>query len=145
MQSRDVFEVCLGRYKECRAQLDLGKITAINPAACAKTEPRNDAPRVLEYVIDFELAGKEALGVLPRWAPRLKLFQIYYCQGFPYVEAIKIVGVRPGTFDYWAQEVKKIVGKELRTRGIFPPSAYFREPTKLRQERQHDARVNPIR
>jgi hypothetical protein len=42
-----------------------------------------------------------------------------------YKNAIKLVGVADGTFDYWAQEVKRATGREFPRCGLFPPSRYF--------------------
>jgi len=37
----------------------------------------------------------------------------------------QLVGVAEGTFDYWAGEVKRAVGRELSRCKLFPPSKYF--------------------
>jgi hypothetical protein len=42
-----------------------------------------------------------------------------------YKNAIKLVGVADGTFDYWAQKVKRATGREFSRSGSFPPSRYF--------------------
>jgi len=43
-----------------------------------------------------------------------------------YRQAISLVGVAEGTFDYWMAEVKRAVGREMSRTGLFPPSRYFR-------------------
>jgi hypothetical protein len=53
------------------------------------------------------------------------LFEIYFLHAMEYREAIKLVGVAEGTFDYWLQEVKRAVGRELSRCHLFPPSKYF--------------------
>ena len=73
---------------------------------------------------DFERIGKQALR-RPRWKGRLKLFEIYFLHAMEYRDAIKLVGVAEGTFDYWLQEVKRAVGRELSRCHLFPPSKYF--------------------
>jgi hypothetical protein len=80
--------------------------------------------RACEFVADFERIGKQALR-RPQWKGRLKLFEIYFLHAMEYRDAIKLVGVAEGTFDYWLQEVKRAVGRELSRCNLFPPSKYF--------------------
>ncbi len=42
-----------------------------------------------------------------------------------YRNAIKLVGVAEGAFDYWMQEVKRSAGREFSRCGLFPPWSYF--------------------
>jgi len=44
---------------------------------------------------------------------------------FEYKTAIRLVGVAPGTFDYWYREVKRALGAEFSRTGLFPPAHYF--------------------
>jgi hypothetical protein len=136
MRNQDVFNICHDRYIECRVQLRNGKLNAINPAACANTPPSTAVPRQTEYVLDFDLAGRSALEAKAKWRQRLRLFQVYFCDGVPYQQAMDQLDISPGTFDYWAQEIKKTVGAELRRRGLYPPSVYFREPLKVQREKR---------
>jgi hypothetical protein len=80
--------------------------------------------RACEFVADFERIGKQALKHA-QWKGRLKLFEIYFLHSLEYREAIKLVGVAEGTSDYWLQEVKRAVGRELSRCNLFPPSKYF--------------------
>jgi hypothetical protein len=43
----------------------------------------------------------------PHCQGRRKLFGIYFLHSVEYRNAIKLVGVAEGTFDYWMQEVKR--------------------------------------
>ncbi len=81
--------------------------------------------RADEYVADFERIGERSLR-RPEWRGRLRLFRIYFLAGVEYRRAITLVGVAEGTFDWWTQQVKKTVGRELARAGLYPPSKYFR-------------------
>ncbi len=85
---------------------------------------RPERSRACEYVADFERIGRQALR-RPEWKGRLKLFEIYFLHSMEYREAIKLVGVAEGTFDYWMAEVQRACGKEFSRCGLFPPSRYF--------------------
>lgn len=59
----------------------------------------------------------------PEWKGRLKLFRVYFLWGVEYRRAITLVGVAPGTFDWWVGEVKKTLGREFDRAGLFPPGS----------------------
>jgi hypothetical protein len=80
--------------------------------------------RACEYIADFERIGRRSLG-RPQWKGRLKLFEIYFLHSMEYRNAVKLVGLAEGTFDYWLQEVKRSAGREFSRCGLFPPSWYF--------------------
>lgn len=127
MRAQDVFDICLERYRGLRAFLH-GRISAVKldvPAA-AGYQWRPERAKPGEYVADFELAGERALD-RPSWKGRQRLFVIYFLRGVEYRRAIALVGVPSGTFDWWAQQVKRTVGRELERAGLFPPWRYFRE------------------
>jgi hypothetical protein len=125
MRPRDVFDVCLERYRALRALLE-GTIRATDLATpSGGYHWRPERVRANEYLADFEMAGWRALR-RPMWAGRRRLFQIYFLRGVEYRRAIAVVGVPTGTFDYWTQQVKQSVGRELERAGLFPPSRYFR-------------------
>jgi hypothetical protein len=86
---------------------------------------RPDRVRAEMYVADFEMIAERALR-RPEWKGRLKLFRVYFLWGVEYRRAITLVGVAPGTFDYWSAEVKKICGRQFDRAGLFPPGSYFR-------------------
>jgi hypothetical protein len=75
-------------------------------------------------VADFEIAGLRALA-RPVWAGRRRLFSVYYLRGIEYRRAIAVLGVPSGTFDYWAAQIKRTVGREFERAGLFPPWRYF--------------------
>jgi hypothetical protein len=128
MKAAEIFEVCLERYRGLREWL------AGNPKTMAGRldvpsggyQWRPERARAAEYVADFEIAGRRALR-RPMWKGRRRLFAIYFCAGVEYRRAIALLGVPSGTFDYWAQEVKQTVGRELARAGLFPPGKYFRK------------------
>jgi hypothetical protein len=128
MKAAEIFEICLARYGGLREWLadSTGQVRALSmdtPSSGYQWKPAR--ARASEYVADFERIGRQALR-RPEWKGRLKLFEIYFLQGVEYRRAITLVGVAPGTFDYWSGEVKKAVGRECSRTGLFPPSKYFR-------------------
>ncbi len=131
MKATEIFDICLARYRSLREWL------AGRPEASAGRldvpsggyQWRPERARAAEYVADFEMAARRALR-RPIWKGRRRLFAIYFCRGVEYRRAIVLVGVPSGTFDYWAQQVKQTVGRELARAGLFPPGKYFRERSK---------------
>jgi len=127
MKASEIFEICHARYCGLREWLadSTGQVRALvldTPSGGYQWRPARG--RASEYVADFERIGRQALR-RPEWKGRLKLFEIYYLQGVEYRPAISLVGVAPGTFDYWMGEVKKAVGRECSRTRLFPPSRYF--------------------
>lgn len=112
-------------------------------------------PRLVEYVADFARAGERALGegsrhpgpsrrqvelgpqknvtargalgVKKARASRLILFRMYYLGGAEYHAARRTLGISPITWSDWAEEIRRLVGRELIRSGMFPPSRYFRQ------------------
>jgi hypothetical protein len=127
MRSQEMFDICHERYRGLRGWLGkrIGAIQLNAPASSGGYQWRPDRARAADYVADFESAGRRALA-RPTWKGRYRLFEIYFCRGIEYRRAIALVGVPSGTFDYWTQEVKKSVGRELDRAGVFPPGRYFR-------------------
>lgn len=127
MNAAEVFDACHGRYRSLREWLEesAGQIRAVDPAKPLDgyhwRPPRG---RAAEYVADFERIGRESLR-RPEWKGRRKLFEIYFLHSVEYRQAIGLVGVAEGTFDYWMREVKRAVGRELSRKGLFPPARYF--------------------
>lgn len=137
MRPQDAFDICHERFVEARVLLD-HKITAINPAACAKSSPKAALPKVAEYVSDFQIMGLRALEAKKNWRKREVLFLVYFCHLVPYKDAIRVLKMKPGTFDWWSIEIKKTVGQAFLTKKLFPPYRYFREPTWLREKRDRE-------
>jgi len=127
MKSSDVFDVCHKRYRGLRGWLKeaAGQVRSLDldtPSAGYQWRPERS--RACEYMADFERIGRHALR-RPEWKGRLKLFDVYFIGGIEYRQAIGLVGVAEGTFDYWFQEVKRAVGAEYSRTGLFPPTRYF--------------------
>jgi hypothetical protein len=125
MRSEEVFDICLERFRGLRGWLD-GRIRAVDmtvPGA-AGYQWRPERARAQEFVADFEIAGLRALA-RPVWAGRRRLFSVYYLRGIEYRRAIAVLGVPSGTFDYWAAQIKRAVGREFERAGLFPPWRYF--------------------
>jgi hypothetical protein len=128
MKPADIFAICFDRYRGIKERLagSSGKLCAVDldtPSLGYQWRP--ERVRACDYVADFERIGRSALR-RPEWKGRLKLFEIYFLKGVEYRNAIPLVGVAAGTFDYWAQEVKRAVGGEFSRTGLFPPGRYFR-------------------
>jgi len=128
MKAAEIFEVCHARYCGLRDWLGeaIGQVRAMSidgPSPGYHWKPSR--ARASEYVADFERLGRQTLR-RPEWKGRLKVFEVYYLEGVEYRRAIALVGVAPGTFDYWMSEVKKAVGRECLRAGLFPPGKYFR-------------------
>jgi hypothetical protein len=127
MKSKEIFEVCHGKYKGLRHWLkdSAGAVKSVDldmPLSGYQWHP--DRGRAWEYVADFERIGRRGLR-RPEWKGRLRLFEAYFVGGMEYNEARFAVGVAEGTFDYWYQEVKKALGAEFSRTGLYPPSGYF--------------------
>ena len=127
MKAAEIFEVCHARYRGIREWLDnsTGNVRALTlgmPSAGYQWRP--ERRRASEYAADFERIGRQSLR-RPEWKGRLKLFEVYFLAGVEYRRAITLVGVAPGTFDYWTQEVKRAIGRDCSRTGLFPPSRYF--------------------
>lgn len=125
MKPQYVFDICHQRYRGMRDFLGgrIGAVDLESPSSGYHWRP--ERPRALEYVADFERAGQRALW-RPEWKGRMRLFELYFCKAVEYRRAMVLIGVPEGTFDWWTQEVKKTVGRELGRAGLFPPTAYFR-------------------
>lgn len=127
MRSKEVFEVCHGRYKGLRNWLSnsTGAVKSVDldlPSTGYQWRPNRG--KACEYVADFERIGRQGLR-RPEWKGRLRLFETYFVTGMDYQKARSAVGVAEGTFDYWYQEVKKTLGAEFSRTGLYPPSKYF--------------------
>jgi hypothetical protein len=64
-----------------------------------------------------------------RRASRMAMFRVYYLGGADYQAARRHLGISELTWADWAEEIRKLVGRELTRAGVFPPSKYFREAT----------------
>jgi hypothetical protein len=124
VKAREIFDVCLTRYRSLRKGIGR-KMPAIDlerPSSGYVWRP--EAVRASEYVADFESAGARALRRRD-WKGRRKLFVIYFLRAVEYKRAIVLVGVSENTFLYWINQVKNAVGRECARVGLFPPQRYF--------------------
>lgn len=133
MRPSDCFDICYERYTDCkRLAVKLG---AINPAASAKKETRR-APqitKVMAFALDFEFAGKRALLNRKRSNyQQYRMFNLYFCEGLRAGVVKQILGISEDTFWSWSNAIRHQVGRELRTRGLFPPGQYFKQPAVLK-------------
>jgi hypothetical protein len=148
------FDVCHDVYQAAREAIDT-KIPTLNAEASGKYLWRPDRmPRLAEYVCDFARAGERALGgssceeknkgrqaesrpTLLKAnssrdsfrASRMAMFRVYYLGGAEYQAARRHLGISELTWGDWAEEIRRLVGRELTRAGVFPPSKYFRETT----------------
>jgi hypothetical protein len=127
LKAREIFDACHGRYRSLSEWMEesRGRLRAVSlESPSLGYQWRPERSRACEFVADFERLGRQALR-RPEWKGRLKLFEIYFLHSMEYREAVKLVGVAEGTFDYWMQEVKRACGREFSRCGLFPPSKYF--------------------
>ena len=66
---------------------------------------------------------------MPLRASRMAMFRVYYLGGADYQAARRHLGISEITWEDWAEEIRREVGRELTRAGVFPPSKYFRETT----------------
>jgi hypothetical protein len=71
----------------------------------------------------------EVCATRPFRASRMAMFRVYYLGGADYQAARRHLGISELTWADWAEEIRKLVGRELTRAGVFPPSKYFREAT----------------
>jgi hypothetical protein len=88
---------------------------------------RVERARSAEYVADFALIGERALR--RRSSGRTRLFKLYFLELKSYKEAMRLLGIGEGTFDYWSREIRKQVGRALFHAGLYPPERYFNQPS----------------
>jgi regulator of protease activity HflC (stomatin/prohibitin superfamily) len=60
-------------------------------------------------------------------ASRMAMFRVFYLGGAEYVAARRHLGIGEITWADWAEEIRRVVGRELVRSRVFPPSKYFRE------------------
>jgi hypothetical protein len=60
-------------------------------------------------------------------ASRMAMFRVYYLGGAEYHAARRHLGISELTWADWADEIRRLVGRELTRSGVFPPSRYFQE------------------
>jgi hypothetical protein len=63
----------------------------------------------------------------PFRASRMAMFRVFYLGGAEYQAARRHLGISELTWADWSDEIRRRVGRELTSAGVFPPSRYFRE------------------
>jgi hypothetical protein len=144
MRASGVFDVCHEVYAAAREMVD-SRLPTVQLASVSKFLWRPDLrPRLVEYVADFARAGERALTPFdgrnsasrrfrpgsPNFTPRasrLILFRMYYLGGAEYQAARRLLGLSEQSWVAWTDEIRDLVGRELRRVGMFPPRRYFRE------------------
>ena len=119
------FDVCQDAYRRCVEQC--GHIHALDPTAFKEHRWRPDRkPRPEDYIADFWLAGHEALD-REKLQSRVVLFDLYFTGTCPYEVARLWFGLSELGWVRWTEDIRRIVGKELIVRKIFPPKRYFED------------------
>jgi hypothetical protein len=57
----------------------------------------------------------------------MAMFRVYYLGGADYQAARRHLGISELIWADWAEEIRRLAGRELTRAGLFPPSKYFRE------------------
>lgn len=127
MRDHEVFDVCHEVYRACQAILE-NKVSTIKLDMCPKYLWHPDRlPKVAEYAADFSIVARKVLDK-PMLKGRWALFRLYFEGKTEYKRAIVLMRLRDSMFDRWADEVKFLVGRELKYQGLWPIGKYFREP-----------------
>jgi hypothetical protein len=63
----------------------------------------------------------------PFRASRMAMFRVFYLGGAEYQAARRHLGISEFTWADWAEEIRRLAGREFTRAGMFPPSKYFRE------------------
>lgn len=132
MKAQYIFDAVLERVRELQSMQ--GTISASRAEATSRGGPARVGNASTEYIAEFVRAGWRALvrrdrSGNPICSPKsrkLEVFELYFVAGVPYQEAIKILGVKPGTMDGWFYEIKRSVGEELARCGLYPIGQYRR-------------------
>jgi len=122
----DAFIACHQVYRAARDLLD-SRVPTTQLLSASKFLWRPDLrPRLVEFVADFALAGKAALDG-PDSGSRMILFRLYYLGLASYENARHFLGLSERSWVSWSEEVRKRCGRELLSRGMFPPRKYFED------------------
>src|SRR5437588_11186701 len=115
------FDVCWEVYRGEREVLETKRgISALNWKDTGKFLWRpDDRARLNEWVADFALAGKSALGG-PDWASRMVLFRLYYLGLAPYETARPFLGLSEPSWVNWTDQIRPRAWCELLGRVWLP-------------------------
>ena len=130
MNAATVFDICHSAYRQAYAEVyEKCGMKALDASAFKKTSWRPDKkPRVVDFLADFSLAGREALRRESKNS-RLIFFEMYCLGGAPWKASCRNAGISEITGADWLDEIRLIVGVELVARGIYPVRGYFLEQT----------------
>ena len=93
--------------------------------------PRHEKlPRRERSLTSFTSSTSLTSFFCPR-ASRMVMFRVYYLGGAEYHAARRHLGINELTWADWAEEIRRLVGRELTRSGVFPPSRYFRETSEV--------------
>ena len=120
----NAFDFCHDTYSELRTRVGCirsGLKFDVDVAAGGHWRP-DRLPSLLDFMVDFQLAGREALHHSPS---RTILFDMYYLGGAELQAARFHCGISELTFSIRTDEIRKEVGLELLKRKIMPCRPYF--------------------
>ena len=70
-----------------------------------------------DYIADFSITGREAL---KPWPARQRLFEVYFICNVPYLESVKTLSLKQGTFKWLVSLIKPAVGRQLKRKRLVP-------------------------
>lgn len=118
----DIFDICYGAYRA--ACCGRSELPALEATKAKSGRRRSSKAGKSDYIVDFAKAGRAALKAAEMHS-RLVLFEVYHLGQAPWSAAWKHVGVNEITAADWLNEIRAIVGNELKARGLYPPGEYF--------------------
>ena len=119
--------MCHRRFRRCQQLV----LRAPKFAVGASPEyPGAKWPKESSYCADFQRAGEVALRRRKNWHGRCGVFLLYFIADGPYKRAVKLSRLPERTFCNWLDQVRTVVGAELKRRGLHP-NEFFREAEKV--------------
>ena len=126
MRDWEYFEVCHRRFRRCQ-QLVLRAPKFTQSASPEYPGPK--WPKESSYCADFQRAGEIALRRRKNWHGRHGIFLLYYIGDCEFKRAVKLSRLPESTFCRWLNQVRDVVGAELKRRGLHP-NEFFKETEK---------------
>jgi hypothetical protein len=118
------FVECWAAYRSSVSSL--GYIRTVTPFD-RETRPlysRRGQVRAIDFIIDFECIGCKSV-TRPDWGGRRQLFESYVLRCEPYSAVKMTLGITRGTMNRWLGQIRRIVGKEIVKRGLWPVDLYY--------------------
>lgn len=103
------FRDCYQRFQECLEYRNPQSNSALSEIA-------------KNYLLDFELAAKRALGSNVN---RYRLFQLRYIQGANRQDCCKLLGLELFSYASEIIQIERAIGRAFVQRGLFPLTSYF--------------------